>query len=552
MLPALLSAEPVGLRKALRQAEAIVGKPMSRLQAPATRASEAAEPPYYIFAATDGEGFCIVAADDSLPAILGYSHEARVSAVEDMPEALKLYLLNAVALERPDASTPQAAQASEVAPLCPTQWGQDKPYNTLCPQKAGRRCPTGCVATALAQIMYRWKWPIQGKGYSWAKDGNGETYSGTLEHIYNWDAMRATTGENQNDSAAAEAVATLLYDCGLSVNMNYDTDGSGAITPSKALSANFGYVASTLRTHHRDCYSSSEWLAMIKHELDNGRPIYYAAMSSINGSDNGMGHAFIIDGYDVADNVHVNWGWDGTWDGFFPLARLNPGNNLFDLKQQMTVGIIPARNGETGTLLEFPYVSEPLKCSVSTSMQKTQAFTVTVGQVSNPNANAHTWQLSIGIFDTSGQMLGEVKSGPTPSVSLNPGYISGSQTNISCKLKDSYPDGLYALRLIFREAGTDEWQLPDMVGGFTKNGIYIKIAGKRVTFSDGAEYIAVGVRDIPQQDVSTRADETLTRVYDTAGRLVYSAPTRSFDLWEVPVHGILMIHQGQRTQKVVR
>ena len=149
-------------------------------------------------------------------------------------------------------------------------------------------------------------------------------------------------------------------------------------------------------------------------------------------------------------------------------------------------------------------------------------------------------------------MLGEVKSGPTPSVSLNPGYISGSQTNISCKLKDSYPDGLYALRLIFREAGTDEWQLPDMVGGFTKNGIYIKIAGKRVTFSDGAEYIAVGVRDIPQQDVSTRADETLTRVYDTAGRLVYSAPTRSFDLWEVPVHGILMIHQGQRTQKVVR
>ena len=127
MLPALLSAEPVGLRKALRQAEAIVGKPMSQLQAPATRASEAAEPPYYIFAATDGEGFCIVAADDSLPAILGYSHEARVSAVEDMPEALKLYLLNAVALERPDASTPQAAQACEVAPLCPTQWGQDKP-----------------------------------------------------------------------------------------------------------------------------------------------------------------------------------------------------------------------------------------------------------------------------------------------------------------------------------------------------------------------------------------------------------------------------------------
>ena len=557
LLPALSQAEPVDLLLARRQAESIIGKPMLQLQPAETRSLNACPPKYYIFRASDGIGFCIMAADDVLPPILGYSRESHVTQAEAIPDALKLYLQNIALLEGTEAYSPSQNTEPSVEPLCPCDWGQDAPYNNLCPKKNGQTCPTGCVATALAQIMYHWQWPKQGKGYSWAKDGNGATYSGTLEHTYDWAAMRPTTGENLNSEAASIAVATLLYDCGLSVNMNYDTDGSGAVSPIKALSTNFGYIPTTLRIHHRECYTAEEWMALIKNELIKGRPIYYAAASETNGGKDAAGHAFVIDGYDTGDNVHINWGWDGTWNGYFPLARMNPGSYKFNLRQQMTIGIEPARNGETGTPIEYPYIGEDLKCNVSGSIQKSQTFTVTVANISNPNANSHSWQLSMGIYDITGQLLGEVKSGRVPPISLEPGYYLGSGVNITCKISDNYSDGLYAIRLMFREAGTEKWLLPDMVGGWLKNGIYIKIANKRVFFTDGTEYIATAVNDLQQKEekvpnAAGLASDNLTRVYDTAGRLVYTAPTRQFNLWDVPARGILVVKQGNKARTVVR
>lgn len=511
MLPALLFAEPVGLLQAQRQAEAVMGKHMTRMPNTVTRSTADLQLPYYIFMAEDGMGFCIVAANDTLPAILGYSRENKVTSAEAMPDGLKLYLKHISLLESNKMDALDIQVSPVVEPLCPSSWGQDKPYNNLCPLKDGQACPTGCVATAMAQIMYRWQWPEQGIGYSWAKDGVGETYHGSLEHVYDWASMCATTAENIVSEAASEAVSTLLYDCGLSVNMNYKTDGSGAVSPIKAFYTNFGFIPTTLRVHHRDCYTADEWLALIKNELSNGRPIYYSAFETSAGGDL-SGHAFIVDGYDETDYVHVNWGWDGTWNGYFPLARLNPGGHLYKVGQRMTLGIEPARNGETGTPIEYPFISSPLKCSIGTSMRKSQAFTVSVFDISNPNANSHTWQLSMGIFDTKGQMLGEIKSGPVPSVTLSSGYITSSGTTINCKLKDSTPNGDYALRLLFRESGDTEWLQPDIYGGFTKSAIYIRINGTKVDITDGTDYIRTAVRDV-------RNDSPFTiNYYDLQGR----------------------------------
>lgn len=522
------------------------------------------EPTFYIANAEDGKGFVILAANEGDIGVLGYSTSHAFPTNRTMPCALSLYLDTFSALSAEKAATGEREETmtqtgGAVEPLCTTSWGQGAPYNLLCPQKNGQTCPSGCVATAMAQLLYYWQWPKQGKGYNWAKDGNGETHSGSLEHIYNWAAMKNTTAENRASDEAAQAVATLMYDCGLSVNMNYDTDGSGARTPIKALYTHFSYIPTTLRLHYRECYTEQEWLQIIKNEIDHKRVIYHTAASQVNAGKDAAGHAFLVDGYDENGNIHVNWGWDGDFNGYYAIARMFPGAYQFTLNQTLTVGIEPARNGEMGEPVEYPFFRSAPTCSQTGFIQNTTAFTITVGNIYNPNATAHSWQLSIGIFDIHNEMLGEVKTGRVPTLSLQPGYMVGDNyANISCKLSGNYPDGLYALRVVFRESGTTEWILPDMAGGLAKNAVYVTVKGNKIEFTDGAEYIATAIESISaeggqQLTAYSQSDaDALTRVYDTAGHLVYSAPSESFNLWSVPARGLLIVKQGSSTRKVVR
>ena len=148
-------------------------------------------------------------------------------------------------------------------------------------------------------------------------------------------------------------------------------------------------------------------------------------------------------------------------------------------------------------------------------------------------------------------MVGEVKTGRVPGLSLDPGYgYNGEFASIGCSLKGSYPNGDYAIRLVFRESGTREWLLPDMAGGLKKNAVYVKINGTRVTFTDGSEYIATAIRNINSSSLDNNDEPT--RVYDASGRLVYSSPTARFNLWYVPARGILVVKQGNNVHKVVR
>lgn len=526
-----MCAHPVSREQAALRAGQLLGKPVEALHLQERRLVPAAvvtSPAYYMFRGSDGRGFAIVSAEDELADVLGYSAQSVLKADADVPCALALYLnaftervaaYRAGTLELQElpvfARAPRYADEEDNV-LCTTAWGQNAPYNNLCPTKDGHHCYSGCVATAMAQIFRFWEWPVTGSGYSWAKDGNGETYSGTLEHTYNWDAMLNTTQENLASEESQQAVAELMYDCGLSVHMNYSTDGSGARTPVLAMCTNFGYIPTTLRMYQRDCFSSDEWLALLRKEIDRGRPIFHTASSLTNAGKDAAGHAFVVDGYDAFGNIHVNWGWDGDFDGYYSPEKMNPSGYQFTLDEAALIGIEPAKNGETGTPVEYLYVADPLSCSQKGTIQKSVDFYITVGNIWNLNGSAHEWRLSIGLFDVNNQLVGIVSTGRVPTASLEPGYgRSSTFADIACNLKGDYPDGDYALRLVFRETSSKEWLLPDMVGGIKKNAVYVYLKGTRVTFTDGADYIEAGVQGL-------RATPGLTDTpwYDLGGRRI--------------------------------
>ncbi len=283
----------------------------------------------YVVERGSGSGFVVVAGDDAIGnPVLGYSDRGEFD-YENAPDNLKWWLgeygrlIDYVATNGivSVAEVPTFDRTTE--PLIKTKWNQYEPYNELCPKINGERTVTGCVATATAQLMKYYEWPASGTGsksYVW----NGETLSSDFgAHTYQWGLMDDVY-DGTNSDAANEAVAQLMYDCGIAAEMNYDlaiNGGSGAsyFTSAKGLIDYFGYSKAML-IKQRDYYTYGEWVTMVKDEIDAERPVYYSAQST------GGGHAFILDGYNSDGYFHVNWGWGGISDGYFSIVALDPDN----------------------------------------------------------------------------------------------------------------------------------------------------------------------------------------------------------------------------------
>ena len=280
-----------------------------------------------LYVVNSGDGYVVVAGDDAAPdMVLGYSTDGGQFDYDNAPENLR-YWLGEYARQieymannglTADQLAPAATFDTEVAPMITTQWDQDAPYNDQCPVLNGKRTYTGCVATAMAQLMNYHEWPKQGTGshsYTW----NSQTLSADFgSTTYDWDNM-ADTYDGSNSNAENEAVATLMYHCGVSVNMSYMQDASGAQSNSaaNALVSYFGYPAN-VQIISRDYRTYDEWVAIMKGEIDAGRPVLFGAQSTIGG------HEFLLDGYNRDGYFHVNWGWSGTSDGYYLIATLNP------------------------------------------------------------------------------------------------------------------------------------------------------------------------------------------------------------------------------------
>lgn len=233
--------------------------------------------------------------------------------------------------------TPDISNKSSkiVSPLMTTRWDQGKFYNYKCPAYPSGpdgHCVTGCVATAMAQIMKYYNYPEQGVGSHWYSHphfGNiGADFSATT---YDWSSMG-----NSANAASQEAIGTLIFHCGVSVDMDYSPTESGAMSEIAVTSfKNYFHYRNTIKSESKHYYSEADWVAMLKDNLDQNHPIMYS------GSGSGGGHAWVCDGYDASDRFHMNWGWSGSSNGYFLVSNLNPGGYTFNSYQSAIINITP-------------------------------------------------------------------------------------------------------------------------------------------------------------------------------------------------------------------
>lgn len=277
---------------------------------------------YYVFnddENTDG-GFLIVGADDLAPALLGYVPQGEF-AYDRAPAAMKWWLGQyesgiSQAVAKAEKIAVAKTSRPAVLPLVTTTWNQNAPYNNMCPTIGGQPTYTGCSATAMAQIMNYHQWPYMGFGScKYTLEEKGLTVSAYFDDIYDWDNMLPDYSDGRYSQEQADAVAKLMYHCGASIKMDYGTDASGGgdwLIPF-ALNEHFDYDAD-VNDYWRMFYSDAEWENMLYEELAAKRPTLYVGVT-----ENQEGHAFVCDGYDGNGLFHFNWGWGGSYDGYFTI-----------------------------------------------------------------------------------------------------------------------------------------------------------------------------------------------------------------------------------------
>lgn len=283
--------------------------------------------PYYAFNLE--QGYVIVSGDDEMTELVGYAENGFFDA-ENVPPQMQLWLdgyAEYVAAVQSGKAKARKILLSDspsvvVEPLVTTKWNQDAPFNNFAPEYTDdnnntQRCATGCAATAMAQIMKFHNWPEQGVGhYSYEHQSFGTISSNFSEHVYDWTNMIDRYNNGEYSNVQADAVALLMKDCGVSLNMNYGpVSGASIYSYTPAFKNYFRYSS---RTVNRSGCETAEFTKIITDELQEGRPIIYC------GTGEDGGHAFMVDGYDTNYFLHVNWGWGGYSDGYFDMNYMDP------------------------------------------------------------------------------------------------------------------------------------------------------------------------------------------------------------------------------------
>lgn len=421
-----------------------------------TFSAKDSSPAYYIFSRPD-EGFLITGGDDVAAPVLGYSATGSFSVV-DMPENLRWWLdeySSAIAAaSKASGSTkslPLNAPRPTRAPILPivkTQWNQGAPYNLLCPESEGRNTYTGCVATAMAQVMKAHNWPVTGTGshsYNWGVNTLSMNFA---ETTFDWDNMldiyTSSASYVQN-----QAVATLMRACGISVNMNYGLSGSGAYSQdvAPALRNYFKYSVKTTYIP-RNYFTLYAWEDYIYGSLKAGAPVYYS------GQNTQVGHAFVCDGYDADGYFHFNWGWGGVSDGYFLLMGLDP-------RSQGIGGSTAGYNLNQGCILNAVPTGENDKAmvimaSVNVGYTLGDAGKLDVsGTFSNFGAGRRSIQLGVAMVNAQGDTT--ILAAPKRNITGG-----GSIRNFSVTLpENNLSDGTYTIFPVVNvlaESETPLWQ----------------------------------------------------------------------------------------------
>lgn len=389
----LLSVSAIAGPRSYQQAKAIAQRQAAMLgiemdaevaasakAAPRMSVSSAVSPSatcYYVFANGVDKGFTIVSGDDRMPEVVGYSAQGTYDP-DHLPANyvgfMKAYQETVEALLKGDAQVSgglaevrqwraERAGSAAVAPLLDgIKWDQREPYNNMCPLYEGtNRSVTGCVATAMAQVMMYYQYPKKLKSTieSYTTKAYGinipAIYSGAT---YDWDNMLPDYSKSDYNSAQADAVAKLMYHCGAAVKMDYGPSSRANVTPT-ILATYFGYDADLMQDLTRTVFTLQQWMTLIDNELKAKRPILYSGQASDEG------HEFVCDGSDGKGLYHINWGWGGYQDGYFDLTILQPtkggagsGSAVdgYNRNCSMIIGIAPDNGKVDEPLASYPQI----------------------------------------------------------------------------------------------------------------------------------------------------------------------------------------------------
>jgi hypothetical protein len=466
------TAQQVGRNFLVSHTNSLIFKDVAQLDLVYTEGGSAAL--FYVFNASDGragQGFVIVAADDIVLPILAYSDQSSFDP-NNLPqnaqkwlEGYKIQIRDAVANEieataeiSEDWARYKQANAafspktiSAVTALMTTRWNQSPYYNSLCPGGS----VSGCVATAQTQIMKYWNYPANGTGFHSYNHSQYGTLSANFgSTTYNWGSMPNTV------SSSNTAVATLTYHVGVSVDMNYSPQGSGAQVISAgttrqcsehSLKTYFGYK-NTLRGVSRNAYSDAQWISLLKVELDARRPILYAGFGT------GGGHAFVCDGYDNSNYFHFNWGWGGAYDGYFLVNALNPsgvgtggGSGGYNNNQQAVIGIEPPTAvGQPYNLRLATFVTPS-----PTTINYLQSFSVTTN-ISNNGTGGFSGDYCAAVFDAQNNFVDYVET--KTGYSLGAGNIYSNNLVFQTTGMTAMLPGVYTVGIFHRPTGGN-WAL---------------------------------------------------------------------------------------------
>lgn len=502
LLPVLAFAGKVSEEQALLRAQQFLAshggravmqgktfhRAISRHQSP----SVAAAVPYYVFNA-EQQGYVIVSADDRTVSVLGYSLDGTLD-LDSLPAHVQAWLDGYAAQLQWLQSHPQASAARRVqavpaiSPLLgKTKWNQDEPYNLFCPKLNGELCVTGCVATAMAQVMYYHQWPeaTTKKIPAYTSSTNGFAVKAVAAGTaISWGNMLPSYNDGSATTTQREAVARLMSICGTSLEMDYDiayNGGSAANTGdvAYALYEYFDYDAST-KCLSRSDYKLEEWNSLIYSELVAGRPVVYS------GSSSGGGHAFVIDGYDSDDYFHVNWGWGGKSNGYFLLSILDPDSNDGIGASSSTDGYSTSQQAVVGIRKNTGVVPEQLVALTTSTISIANSSVTRVSTNSNFNFKVttdfrnklddeYTFNFGFGLFDAEGNFQKLASNPYTVTLGVGWGY---SPQDWQLSFGANMPNGTYVIKPVSRESGTDTWH-PNF--GSEQNYIIATISGKNLT-----------------------------------------------------------------------
>ena len=452
-----LQAKRITQWQAQQQAYSFWGKQMPQKAKAKSRTATTASPSdaYYVFN-NDAGGFVIIAGDDAVTPVLGYTSTGSFDA-ENLPDGLKDLLKS---YERQIAALGSSYQANQTATravftgeklLKTAEWNQMAPFNKYTPNNY----VTGCVATAGAIVMKHHGYPAKGTG-SHSYTLNGKTISADFEHDYDWASMPAVY-DGTND-AAFDGVARLMADLGVAVEMQYNKDGSGAYIGNliTAMQKYYGYSKLSHLMVIEDV-GAEAWNGRLREEIDANRPVLYAASDPAGG-----GHAFVIDGY-KDESFSVNWGWGGYCDGFYQIGALNPESNgkpegdKYNVSQSAVFGMEPSDGTEKISGMGFLTNVGGLKMLNMniTDVKKGQNGVIFCAPIGNTGDQPFNGEVAVALMNAKGEMREIVSSSPLTVVNLAAGGYYPSLSFSFVSTVDAEP-GDY-LVIVAKEKGSSEY-----------------------------------------------------------------------------------------------